>query len=758
MAEKKIIEIEVKTQQAVQSMDALSKSTKEAGKEFDKAATFAERYGEELQPLTSRMGEAEDRLYELANAGQTTTQEYKDLLKTVGEFRKVQINTDMAVDAAATTMGQKLGGALGGVTAGFSVAQGAFAAFGGEAEEIEKALLKVQAAMAIQQGVQGIREAIPSFKALGAAIKSTTVSQGIYNFVMGISNKETLTNVEITEEDTVAKVGLGTATVGVATATTGASTAMKVLRAALISTGIGILIVGVGALIQNFDYLKEKFNGLGTGAKVLLSMIMPVVGVFWALSEAYDYFTVDSIKANAKAESAIKKNTAALNAQIKANERSSTALKTKNGHEYKMAEASGASANALHKLAIRHANEEIALERASKATAHNTYVKEKNTLAYYRSIDASDEVIEKQKKLTQAAMENSIKEGKDLAAALENKAALLRDNEVRIASEKHSRSEKSNERTTKTEKAHNEKTVKNQKAQAKEIIDISKQIEDEKLRLQDESLAKEISALKLKYERKKEEEEKQRKAGTLTKKSFEALQIQATESFEYDKSQIVEKYLNQESQLKTVSSRNAIQGLVDNSKTRLQIEKTTSEKSIEIAKEEAEKKRAIEEKKIQMGLSALSILNDAFQMSAGKSEKDQRKAFKAQKAFNLASAVTNTYLAVASALALNPKDSLFPGQRFVEAGLAGAAGAVQIANIAKTKFEGGASADTSGGGGGGVTAPTMSAPQFNVVGQSGVNQLASLNQQPVQAYVVSGQVTSQQALDRNRLENATLGG
>ena len=142
------------------------------------------------------------------------------------------------------------------------------------------------------------------------------------------------------------------------------------------------MIVGVGALIQNFDYLKEKFNGLGTGAKVLLSMIMPVVGVFWALSEAYDYFTADSIKANAKAESAIKKNTAALNTQIKANERSSTALKTKNGHEYKMAEASGASANALHKLAIRHANEEIALERASKATAHNTYVKEKNTLAF----------------------------------------------------------------------------------------------------------------------------------------------------------------------------------------------------------------------------------------------------------------------------------------------------------------------------------------------------------------------------------------
>jgi hypothetical protein len=145
----------------------------------------------------------------------------------------------------------------------------------------------------------------------------------------------------------------------------------------------------------------------------------------------------------------------------------------------------------------------------------------------------------------------------------------------------------------------------------------------------------------------------------------------------------------------------------------------------DLENEELAKKRERTKKGIDMAMSALSILNDAFQMSAGKSEKDQRKAFKAQKAFNLASAITNTYLAVASALALNPKDSLFPGQRFVEAGLAGAAGAVQIANIAKTKFEGGASADTSGGGGGGgVTAPTMSAPQFNVVGQSGVNQLS----------------------------------
>jgi hypothetical protein len=175
-----------------------------------------------------------------------------------------------------------------------------------------------------------------------------------------------------------------------------------------------------------------------------------------------------------------------------------------------------------------------------------------------------------------------------------------------------------------------------------------------------------------------------------------------------------------------------------------------------LEEEDVARQKTINEKKIQMAMDGLSIINDLFQMNAGKSEKDARRAFKAQKAFNLASALTNTYLAVTAALA--NKKELFPGQRFVEAGLAGAAGAVQVAKIAKTQFTSSASSADTGGAGGGATAPTMSAPQFNVVGQSGVNQLASLNQQPIQAYVVSGQVTSQQALDRNRLANATLGG
>ncbi len=111
-------------------------------------ATFEEVYGE-VQPLTTALGEAEDRLYQLALAGDTTSKEYQELLDKVSRYRKVQIDTDMVVDAAATTFSQKLGGALQGAASGFAGVQGAIGLFGVESEQLEATLLKVNSAMAL---------------------------------------------------------------------------------------------------------------------------------------------------------------------------------------------------------------------------------------------------------------------------------------------------------------------------------------------------------------------------------------------------------------------------------------------------------------------------------------------------------------------------------------------------------------------------------------------------------------------------------
>lgn len=87
-------------------------------------------------------------------------------------------------------------------------------------------------------------------------------------------------------------------------------------------------------------------------------------------------------------------------------------------------------------------------------------------------------------------------------------------------------------------------------------------------------------------------------------------------------------------------------------------------------------------------------------------------------------------------------------------------------NIAKAKQllsgdggGGGGGAASGGGGGGGATGGA--APSFNVVGPSGANQIAESiagkESQPLKAFVVGGDVTTQQGLNRGIVENATLG-
>jgi len=173
-------------------------------------------------------------------------------------------------------------------------------------------------------------------------------------------------------------------------------------------------------------------------------------------------------------------------------------------------------------------------------------------------------------------------------------------------------------------------------------------------------------------------------------------------------------------------------------------------------KKELARKIELRQKTLELAGSAFSALSELAGSFNTKNEKDARKQFQVQKAFNLAAAITNTGMAVTGALTAggNPI-KLATGMQFVEAGIAATVGAANIIKIANSRFGGGA------GGGGNTDVPNPAAgggmtAQFNTIGTSGINQLATLQQQPVQAYVVSGEVTSAQSLDRNRVQNATL--
>jgi hypothetical protein len=159
---------------------------------------------------------------------------------------------------------------------------------------------------------------------------------------------------------------------------------------------------------------------------------------------------------------------------------------------------------------------------------------------------------------------------------------------------------------------------------------------------------------------------------------------------------------------------------------------------------------------------SFGVINDIIIASAGKSEAAQKRAFNVAKAASIAQAIVNTYLAVSSALALKPTESVFPGQRFVEAGLALAAGLANVAKIKAQQFQGGAGAgspgaDVTGAGASAAPPPIFANPQTTNLGTGELSAGQGQGSSPMRAYVVERDITQSTRRVRRLEEFATLG-
>jgi hypothetical protein len=186
------------------------------------------------------------------------------------------------------------------------------------------------------------------------------------------------------------------------------------------------------------------------------------------------------------------------------------------------------------------------------------------------------------------------------------------------------------------------------------------------------------------------------------------------------------------------------------------IQKRISDKEIADAKAVAAQKATIQQQGLDTALAGVQLIKGLFEKSKGV----QKAAVIAESAIGIAKMVIANKLANVAALA-TPQAVATSGasaapviaMNNISTGIGIAANIAATAKALKTL--GGGSAPSGGGISGGGGSGVMSA-NFNVVGNSGINQLAQLQQQPTKAYVVSGDVTSAQSLDRNRIENATL--
>jgi len=173
----------------------------------------------------------------------------------------------------------------------------------------------------------------------------------------------------------------------------------------------------------------------------------------------------------------------------------------------------------------------------------------------------------------------------------------------------------------------------------------------------------------------------------------------------------------------------------------------------------------LEDLKVQATWTTLTTIGSLMTSFAGENEKRQKRAFEFNKAVSIAATLVDTFQSAQSAylsqLSLPTPDA--PIRAKIAAGIATATGLANVAAIAAQRFRSPSKQTPSTGGdggldGGGVT--ETQAPQFNIVGQSGFNQIASAlgQQQPVQAFVVAQDVTTAQQLNNNIISAATVGG
>jgi hypothetical protein len=124
------------------------------------------------------------------------TKEYVKQLEKLGGI-KDSIGDLNAEIAAFNPEGkvQAFGNVIGGLASGFQAAQGAAALFGAEGEELQKTLLKVQAASAFADGIKGIAGLKDQFIVLGNVIKANpllliaTIIAGIGTALFALKDK-----------------------------------------------------------------------------------------------------------------------------------------------------------------------------------------------------------------------------------------------------------------------------------------------------------------------------------------------------------------------------------------------------------------------------------------------------------------------------------------------------------------------------------------------------------------------------------------
>jgi hypothetical protein len=681
----------------------------------------------DVKPLKKQLREATQEL-------QLARQKYGEFsTEAVNAAKKVATIRDSIQDANEASQlfdpgkrFQALTTAASTAAGGIAAVQGAMALFGGESEEVEKALLKVQGAMALSQGLSQLKD----IGKVGEQLKITFK-------------------------------GLGTSAKGATSSTDGLTKSTKGFGKAIIATGVGALVAALGLLIANFDKVKEVMMKLFPVFEQLGKFIGGLITGF-----------TDFIGLTNEAE----RNLEALG---KSNEKLNDDINNK----IKLLSAQGGKEKEIYDLRRKQIDNELALlQETSKVKGELTDEEQKRQkeLLTENAVEAANyyKFTQEQEK---AAAEKSKAAGEKAKAEADKRRALeleaqgiLEDSKLELL-DKRQQEEAAVEKEFETKrKKLKEAGIKDdgslEMARQNRLAEIDKQYKEEadareqdfQKRLNDIRTEIRLAGIKDENEKAKEQilldfESKRQDVlanEKLTGEQRIALQLELAQQ---EQQQLAALQL-------TIDQQNAEKALFE-----LDMQMKEADASFQIQKDLIDKKEALSLEQFQKGLITEQQYNEAIKgYSDARIEIDRKeneakmqnaamaagllntvsslvgKNTAAGKATAIAATTIDTYLGAQKAYVsqLVPGDPSSPIRAAIAAAIAVAGGIKNVREIAKTKVPGG----------GAASAPSInaSAPasvqQVPTIGNSPITALGAAMQptQPLRAYVVESDVTGTQ--------------
>lgn len=244
--------------------EGVTEALKEAGVSAEEFAEALKTGGTEVEQATESIRArlkaitAELQVMKVNGEAATNPERYAELTREAGNLQNALGDVNAEIQRAGSSTGafDSLLQVAQGVAGGFAVAQGAAALFGDESEELQEVLLRVNAAMAILQGLQQLQATWAARLAIARGLETSataaqTVAQQAYNVVVGQS------------------IGL-----------------MRVLRLAFAATVIGALIIAFIEVVKWISATSKQIRGLIRDMQLINAQFENSIRILDAYGEA----------------------------------------------------------------------------------------------------------------------------------------------------------------------------------------------------------------------------------------------------------------------------------------------------------------------------------------------------------------------------------------------------------------------------------------------------------------------------------------